>query len=428
MQILPEPCYFENVLSLKNSIQKYFDFYKLSYERNSFNYNFLMPIEDTFEVLLGRDKKKILIPAGINFPFLYRGQQFDYGFCLPTLYREKPSEFQIFIEKLRQTEFMSLIDKHPVVDSFFKKHNFKIDYIGLAQHYGLKTHYIDLTSDIDIALFFAMCKYNTNKDCYEPVKSEENHIAVLYVCVPVLNISFDNNFVFEDKIPIIGLQPFSRPGSQKGFAFNFDINKKFNTFKYTFSYTKKDSEEYFKKFNDGENLWVKDVLVDKVKQLSNKTKFSVETFDKAWELSPIKNCSKNKLKKMLAENDISISTHNEQIFWTNNEIKNIIQKWNEEQIDSFIYQVRRKFWREKENDKGGKKHDFRTLEMLEQLEFLRLVGNRSGIDEYLAQNQNKEVVYNRKNSRDIGWKKISGRYEALKAESFLNRDECIINE
>lgn len=429
MQILPEPCHFEDVLSLKKCIQKYFDFYKLPYERSSFNYNYIKPTENTFEVLLGRDKDKILIPADLNFPFLYRGQQAEYEHCLPTLYRGSPDNNEIFVEKLRLTEFILLLDKHPVVDSIFKKHNFKIDYIGLAQHYGLKTHYIDLTKDIDIALFFAMCKYNFDDDCYEPIETDGNHQAVLYINVPVLNISSDNNYIFGDKISILGLQPFSRPGVQKGFAYNFDSNKKFNAFKYTFSYTKKDSEEYFKIFSNGDKLWVKDILADKVKLLFDKTEFSVETFNRAWDLFPNKNISKTKTKKKLAELNVSFSTHNNSISWSEKEIKDIVQKWNKEQVDTFIHQTRRKSWTEMDAKNTVITHDFRTLEMLEHIELLRLIGNRSGIDEYLKQSQTvTEINNNRKNKIfDSGWKKIPGRYEALNAESYLNREGCIIN-
>lgn len=430
MQILPNSCHFENIIDLKNTITKYFDFYKLPYERTDFNDNYLTPVKDTFEVILGRNNEKILIPAERYFPFLYRGQQFDYEPCLPTLYRGAPNEFEIFVEKLRLTEFLSLIDSHPVVDSVFKKQNFKIDYIGLAQHYGLKTNYIDLTNDIDIALFFAMCKYNKEKDTYEPIMTEGKQKAVMYISVPIFNMTIDNNFVFEDKICIIGLQPFSRPGNQKGFAYNFDISKEFKAFKYTFSYTQKESKEYFEKFDNGNALWSKDILADKAKQLFEKTDFSVDIFNKAWKLFPINKISKSKARKELVERNVSISTHNNQLTWTKSEKDVIAQKWNEEQIESFIYETRRKFWREKEGDKAGKKYNYRTLEMLEELEFLRLVGNRSGIEEYIKQNQNKkgQRLYKPNNiKKDTGWKKIPGRYEAVNAEIFLEKKDLIIN-
>jgi hypothetical protein len=426
MQILPNPSHFNSVLELKKSILLYYNYFKLPYERNDINNSFFNPEENTFEVLLGKDSEKILIPDSTQYPFLYRGQQKDIEPCLPTLFRDSPTDIQIFIERLRQVEFALLVEQHPVVKIFFKKNNFKIDYIGLAQHYGLKTHLLDLTNDIDIAFFFAMCQYNRARDCYEPNKFEGLKKAVLYVIVPTLIISSENDTFLEDKISVIGMQPFLRPAIQRGFSFSLKRNERLESFKYSFNYTKEDSEYYYEKFKKGDKLWIKDLLADKAGIISTKGKFSVTTFNKTWDYYPIKNVSKNKLKKSLLDLKISISTHNKISSYTENEIKDIIQKWNNNQVDTFIYQIRRKSWNEiDENKKAGKKQEFRTLEMLAQTELLRLVGNRSGIEQYIKNARDDKIEYPyRKN--DTGWKKIPGRFELAKSEIFLKRKECLI--
>ena len=320
-----------------------------------------------------------------------------------------------------------MLEQHPVVNGVFKINNFMIDYIGLAQHYGLKTHLLDLTNDIDIALFFAMCQFNKDKDCYEPIQFEGIQKAVLYVIVPTLLISSDKGTFLEDKISVIGLQPFLRPGNQKGFSFSLSRNESLNAFKYSFNFGKEDSAYYYEKFEKGEKLWIKDILADKAKIISSKTNFSLTTLNRTWDYYPIKSLSKTKLKKSLIDSKISISTHNKITSFSDNEIQDIIQKWNNEQVDTFIYQIRRKFWNEiVEDKKAGKRHDFRTLEMLKDIELLRLIGNRSGIDEYVN-NPNYSKSSKKYSNVDNEWEKIPGRFELAKSEIFLKRNECVID-
>lgn len=38
-----------------------------------------------------------------------------------------------------------------------------INYVALAQHYGIKTPMLDITSDLKTALFFACCKYENDQ-------------------------------------------------------------------------------------------------------------------------------------------------------------------------------------------------------------------------------------------------------------------------
>lgn len=96
------------------------------------------------------------------YPFLFRGQTKDFGKCLPSLYREEDKQTApyLFLERLREVEFTELIKKHPVVKGFFDRHHFTVDFIGLAQHYGLKTDVLDLTNDLDVALFLP-CAHTT---------------------------------------------------------------------------------------------------------------------------------------------------------------------------------------------------------------------------------------------------------------------------
>ena len=99
--------------------------------------------------------------------FLYRGQNEEVVPCIPTLYRGNPSDAQVFLQRMRLVQFQRLLKSHPVVTRFFKRHHFLVNEEGLAQHYGLKTEVLDLTSNLDVALFFATCKYDKKTDTYD---------------------------------------------------------------------------------------------------------------------------------------------------------------------------------------------------------------------------------------------------------------------
>lgn len=124
----------------------------------------------TFEtVITGNGQEKCLIPQVGSLHFLYRGQNQEFVPCVPSLYRGNPSEAEIFIERMRLVVFQRLLNTHPVIKNFFNKHHFKVDVEGLAQHYGLKTSVLDLTSNLDIALFFATCWYDFDNDEYKSI-------------------------------------------------------------------------------------------------------------------------------------------------------------------------------------------------------------------------------------------------------------------
>ena len=177
---------------------------------------------------------------------------------------------------------IELLDLHPVVKEIFIKNHWKVDYEGLAQHYGLRTTMLDFTSDLDVALFFAMCPYNPETDTYETV-SKEDYVGVIYCISPMQMTRFDNNFpkLFSDIIEVIGLQPFERPALQRGFALRMNEGEDLQAWKCHFSFTKADSEEYLRKFGNGVGLWCTDILVDKVKVIKNMSAFTPAHFRKA---------------------------------------------------------------------------------------------------------------------------------------------------
>lgn len=166
-------------------------------------------------------------------PFTYfRGQSFFYESCLPSLYRFEGEHLEEeTVRSYFQTAEMILVMRtHPVI-RFLETRGIVIDklgnlplvvmYDGLAQHYGIKTCYMDFTNDIWTAIFFATTKFE-GKDYHPKLVNEADDIKERFGVIYRLN--YDSRIGPEDStmggiIPI-GLQYFNRPGRQFGFVRN----------------------------------------------------------------------------------------------------------------------------------------------------------------------------------------------------------------
>lgn len=121
----------------------------------------------------GTDKRRILFSQGYGRNF-YRGENAFYGQSRPSLYRkisEDPQEatVQRLIGFTRISEFSLWINKLKCV-----KHWHSDTFHGaIAQHYGIPTNGIDITSDLKVALFFACCSYEQSSHSWRPLKKEE---------------------------------------------------------------------------------------------------------------------------------------------------------------------------------------------------------------------------------------------------------------
>lgn len=287
--------------------------------------------DNAFEIVSKNDgsQQKLLIPCAGQYSILFRGQSKDISPCVPTLYRGDYTAVDVFIERLRLAVLIELLDSHPVVKEIFIKNQWKVDYEGLAQHYGLKTAMLDFTLDIDVALFFAMCPYNPQTDSYESVTTE-NNTGVIFSISPIQMAMFGSTIpnLFSHKIEVIGLQPFERPALQRGFAIRMNDGEDLQAWKCPFTFTKADSEEYLRKFNNGHGLWCTDILVGKVNEIKSLTAFTPQHFRKAYKLTALKGLSKTQIRAMLQERKILITNNASYPVFSIDEKQNIIDNWN----------------------------------------------------------------------------------------------------
>lgn len=239
-----------------------------------------LPSKDKFEKMTNSKGENILVPTSLDMAFVYRGQTAFYEVCLPTLYRKKKTELEILVERLRCCEFEEYLRQMPEVKAF-EDNCFKIDYLGLAQHYGLQTDVIDLTNDLDVALFFAMCNMSQDGTTFHPQTEDKEYIGYLYA-VPTFYFSsvYGANTLYDGKLSVVGMQPFYRPGAQHGFGLHLEKGETLTGLLYSFSYTREDSERFYNYFDQGTRLWHEDEISRVAREISTTKQFSYDALDK----------------------------------------------------------------------------------------------------------------------------------------------------
>jgi len=173
-------------------------------------------------------------PSLAKNKFLYRGQSQFYEKCVPNMFRdeEKVKNHQFVDDVIQINELEVLLRQHPLVklfeQGFYLLHEFfrfKVDYVGLSQHYYNRTPMLDLTSDMEVAKFFAVTWFNMKKDCYEKYDGDELGVLYYYDLAPGAFAHCEGRDYF---VETIGKQPFMRSGNQSGFLIRLDSEKNFN--------------------------------------------------------------------------------------------------------------------------------------------------------------------------------------------------------
>lgn len=163
-----------------------------------------------FEYVQGESGIRIL-SATDGMAFLYRGQNQRWQPCLAQVWRKgQPSEdprLNHVYSRARSAEFELLLDKHPMIQ-FARGKDVELDFDALAQHYGIPTFWLDLTSSIDVACFFAVAKFCPSGE----ITACTEGAGVLY--------RVDRHRVMNSQryFKSISHSPASRPGRQHGWS------------------------------------------------------------------------------------------------------------------------------------------------------------------------------------------------------------------
>ena len=222
-----------------------------------------------------------LYPVNLSRYMYYRGERKLYPHCYATIYRDL-SEAEKFVERMKYCELSILIEDYPLTKMFRTDFGFpykeglihvplNINALALAQHYGICTNLIDVTVDKWVAAFFA-CTYKDKEGVFHPVTDESQY--------GMFNIYYGKNmsFPFNDpELSTIGLQPFSRPGEQAGYAVTMNEGEDFYdkcAIRIKFKHDARVSQLVFNYSNRANKLFPQSILEDKVEAIKEAHTFS----------------------------------------------------------------------------------------------------------------------------------------------------------
>mgnify|MGYP000090613886 CR=1 FL=1 len=227
----------------------------------------------------------IMLRSGVELPMaVYRGQPCEHIPCLPALARLDHIEDQ-FLALCRCAAFEEAISEHPYVriceQTRFLDCQLFVDKEGLAQHYGLSTDLLDVTSNFEVATFFATSRWNNKTRSYRPVKSSSEP-GVLYRIRPFFLIGPEAKVEFRD----IGWQPLHRPEQQRASAIIMKKGLDFGSLdlveKVRFTHSARVSTRIWKSFDCGHALFPQDAAAELADQAHALMAFTRHQADLAW--------------------------------------------------------------------------------------------------------------------------------------------------
>ncbi|MCI1741484.1 MAG: FRG domain-containing protein [Prevotella sp.] len=268
-----------------------------------------------------------------NRKYLFRGQNAFLNLCRPNLFRNR-DQTRFVIENVSYQELFLVMLSHPLVqlldlgiDLNGQYLQFEMNLYGLTQHYYNKTAFIDLTSDMNVASFFAVTDYDVKTDTYRPHLS--NGIGIIY-CYPLCPSSF--KFPIKGtKLTTIGLQVFPRSGLQRGFLVELDRDDNFNSFPgleiIKFKHNEMLSRKYFKEFDGGKNLFPQDILQHN------------------WGCHKRNVISENTLKfNHLVNPNENLESVRKEILDSGWKIEDYIPKFSEDELNTYYKDIENGFW------------------------------------------------------------------------------------
>ena len=326
---------YKDVFEVIKTIQLEFenhDRFLNSSPRGEFYRDLFFHKTEKFVPLTMPDQTIRLVPDNQQL-ILYRGQTQYHPQCIPILYRNNPSEMEIFLARLQTVEFEMVLRHHPAVKELIEN-GLYVHFLGLAQHYGIKTELLDLTSDYLTAAFFAVCKYNKSDDSYQPVSTSNTKYCVMYkspfIVLNTVNMS-------ESKLDIIGLQPFLRPGLQKAYSYKLSKGEHFPAHKMIFKHSKVASEKIYEMFEGGNRILPKDPIYTKAVEITTGQNFSSAAFQEVLNRYQF---NKDKAYYLNGLEHRNIDIINEQPYnFSTDQIELFKKQWKDEGKSKFYQQI-----------------------------------------------------------------------------------------
>lgn len=269
--------------------------------------------------------------------YYYRGENALFGSSRPSIHRNAPNNpvdkiVYYFVAEMKILEFQKLITKFDIV----KKWPFYVLYRAIAQHYGIPTNWLDITNDFEVALFFACCKYDAERNKYRPLrktdfKKEKDLYGILFRVDSFMADLMYGSTGGKSGIMPIGFQPFMRCHRQYGYAYVVDDdedlykNETFQMMKFKHSIGL--SEKVYNDMDGGNKIFPReglDSIQEEINQINKALTFSKEVFEKVYSLSDM---DRHDIDIMLELRKKSIDIGGSPVKLSRQRIRNIDRKY-----------------------------------------------------------------------------------------------------
>lgn len=230
----------------------------------------------------------IRLLSGTEFSMqMYRGQTNEHPRCIPTLARLEKVEEQI-LALCRRIAFEDAIGEHPMVNLAERIRLWDlplyVDREELAQHYGLATDMLDVTSNFDVACFFATSTWSPENRRYQPVVSDDAP-GVMYRITPVLMTGRDGQDAL-GPVHIVGWQPLPRPEQQRAYVVKMKPGQDFTSLPsvetFSFQHQAHISHRIWNAFDQGEALFPRDAAAELARRAEFLSEFTESQIERAW--------------------------------------------------------------------------------------------------------------------------------------------------
>lgn len=241
----------------------------------------------------------------------YRGENQIFAKSQSTLYRslekfntDEEKKLYRFVFKMRIAEFGIFLCRLGIVQFWLRNYG-DVLFEPLAQHYGLETEWLDITSDFNVALFFATCGWDAIRKRWYPltkkqteIKPETQYGVIFHIpewqassTSMTMGLEWEGKAEFLRNVILpIGYQPFMRCHSQHAYGIHMEtpypLQDDFTFEKLHFRHSERLSREVFELMDGGKKIYPQEGLndfADIIDKICTTTEFSQEAFDYAME-------------------------------------------------------------------------------------------------------------------------------------------------
>ncbi len=259
--------------------------------------------------------------------YYFRGENAVYSSSKPGIFRSVNTQsLQHIVDWLILEEACYFLDQFDVIRYWSPS---GVNYYALAQHYGIKTPVMDITSDLKTALFFACCKYDngqwhplTKKDFTlqnSRLGVKDSRYGVIYRSpkeISDIKWALADDMAGYQLITPIGYQPFMRCSAQYGYMFwvedeHYDMQRDPLFEKYRIELSEELCQWIFNEMDGGQKAFPNDD-VPAIEQYMNKIRrthvISAETFERfALDRMHLTIEKADHLKKVLQQEGFSVA-------------------------------------------------------------------------------------------------------------------------